>query len=72
MHARTLTIYSYFRSSTAYRVRIGLNLKNAPHVIFPVHLLRDAGEQRKDAYRCVVLKCAFPRWLWRRTGQRAF
>jgi maleylpyruvate isomerase len=33
-------LYSYFRSSAAYRVRIALNLKNIAHTIVPVNLLK--------------------------------
>ena len=47
----TLQLYSYWRSSAAYRVRIGLNLKGLAHSIVPVHLLRDGGEQHSEAYR---------------------
>ena len=47
----TLTLYSYWRSSAAYRVRIGLQLKQLAHEIHPVHLLRDGGEQHAEAYR---------------------
>ncbi len=46
-----MKLYSYFRSSAAYRVRIALNLKNLPYDYAPVHLLRDGGEQLKPAYR---------------------
>lgn len=46
-----MKLYSYFRSSAAYRVRIALNLKNLPYEYAPVHLLRDGGEQLKPAYR---------------------
>ena len=46
-----LCLYSYWRSSAAYRVRIGLNLKGLPYELVPVHLLRDGGEQHSDAYR---------------------
>ena len=45
-----LKLYSYFRSSAAYRVRIALNLKGLPYEILPVHLLRNGGEQRQAAY----------------------
>lgn len=38
-------LYSYFRSSAAYRVRIALNLKNIEYKICPVHLLKHGGEQ---------------------------
>ena len=46
-----MKLYSYFRSSAAYRVRIALNLKSLPYDYAPVHLLRDGGEQLKPAYR---------------------
>ncbi len=46
-----LVLYSYWRSSAAYRVRIGLNLKRLAYEIAPVHLLRDGGEQHAPAYR---------------------
>ena len=46
-----MKLYSYFRSSASYRVRIALNLKGLPHEIVPVHLLKDGGEQLKPEYR---------------------
>ena len=42
-------LFDYFRSSTAYRVRIALNLKGVEHEVVPVNLLE--GEQKADAYR---------------------
>lgn len=48
-----LVLHSYWRSSAAYRVRIGLNLKRLPYEIAPVHLLRDGGQQHAPAYRAV-------------------
>lgn len=45
-----LKLYSYFRSSAAYRVRIALNLKDLPYEILPVHLLRDGGQQKQADY----------------------
>ena len=45
-----LRLYSYWRSSAAYRVRIGLNLKGLAYETVPVHLLRDGGEQLSAAY----------------------
>jgi maleylacetoacetate isomerase len=41
----SIILYSYFRSSAAYRVRIALNLKNIEYKICPVHLLKHGGEQ---------------------------
>jgi maleylpyruvate isomerase len=49
--ADRLTIYSYFRSSAAYRVRIALNLKGLPYDYIPVHLLRDGGMQFTEPFR---------------------
>ena len=48
-----MKLYSYFRSSAAYRVRIALNLKGLPYDYAPVHLLRDGGEQLKPDYRAL-------------------
>lgn len=47
MHS--LKLYSYFRSSVAYRVRIALNLKGLPYEQVPVNLLK--GEDRGEDYR---------------------
>lgn len=44
-----LRLYTYWRSSAAWRVRIGLNLKGLTAQQIPVHLL--AGEQRGEDYR---------------------
>ena len=46
-----LTFYDYWRSSSAYRVRIALNLKGVEYRSVTVNLLD--GEQRKSAYRSV-------------------
>lgn len=45
-----LKLYSYWRSSAAYRVRIALNLKGLPYEIVPVHLVNDGGEQFSAEY----------------------
>lgn len=46
-----LKLYTYFRSSAAYRVRCALNLKGMNWEAVPVHLVRDGGEQNQPAYR---------------------
>ncbi|MCU1026152.1 maleylacetoacetate isomerase [Stenotrophomonas maltophilia] len=46
-----IVLYTYWRSSAAYRVRIGLELKGLAWEARPVHLVRDGGEQHLDAYR---------------------
>jgi maleylacetoacetate isomerase len=48
-----LRLYTYFRSSAAYRVRIALALKGLAYESVPVHLLRDGGEQHQGDYRAV-------------------
>jgi len=45
-----MKLYTYFRSSAAYRVRIALNLKGLAYDAVPVHLLRGGGEQLQDEY----------------------
>lgn len=44
-------LYSYFRSSCSYRVRIALNLKGIPYIIVPIHLLKNGGEQNTNTYK---------------------
>jgi len=45
-----LKLYSYFRSSAAYRVRIALNIKGINAEIVPRHLVRNGGEHRASEY----------------------
>ncbi|HWJ05658.1 MAG TPA: maleylacetoacetate isomerase [Steroidobacteraceae bacterium] len=45
-----LRLYTYWRSSAAYRVRIALNLKGLSYESVPVHLLRDGGEHKRPDY----------------------
>jgi glutathione S-transferase len=44
-------LYDYYRSSAAYRVRIGLNLKGIEYESRQINLLE--GEQRSDEYRAL-------------------
>ena len=46
-----MKLFTYFRSSAAYRVRIALNYKGIPHGTVPVHLVRDGGQQHSESYR---------------------
>lgn len=48
---QSITLYGYCRSSAAYRVRIGLNLKQLSYKSKSVHLLRNGGEQHYPQYR---------------------
>jgi maleylacetoacetate isomerase len=45
-----LRLYGYWRSSAAYRVRIGLNLKGLAYESVPVHLIHDGGEQHRPEF----------------------
>jgi maleylpyruvate isomerase len=45
-----LKLYTYFRSSAAYRVRIALNLKGLQPELAFVHLTKDGGQQRKPDF----------------------
>ena len=47
----TIKLYSYWRSSAAYRVRIALNLKNLDYDVVPVSLAPGVSEQRQARYR---------------------
>lgn len=46
-----ISLHSYFRSSCAWRVRIALAIKGLSFELFPVHLLRDGGEQHRPAFQ---------------------
>lgn len=48
-----MTLYTYFRSSAAYRVRIALNLKGLTAEMVPIHLQKQGGLNRKPEYRAI-------------------
>src|SRR5260370_39824727 len=48
-----MKLYSYFRSSAAYRTRIALNLKGIAFETVPVHLTRNGGEQHGAEFQAV-------------------
>ena len=45
-----MKLYTYYRSSAAYRVRIALNIKELAVLYIPKHLLREGGEHQLDDY----------------------
>jgi maleylacetoacetate isomerase len=48
-----MKLYSYYRSSAAYRVRIALNLKDLAYETAPIHLVKDGGHNRRPEFRAV-------------------
>jgi maleylacetoacetate isomerase len=48
-----MKLYSYFRSSAAYRVRIALNLKGVAYETLPVHLIKDGGHHKRPEFRAI-------------------
>lgn len=49
----SIRLYSYWRSSAAYRVRIALNLKGLRYETETVSLAPEVSEHRDDAYRTI-------------------
>ncbi|MFY1667554.1 maleylacetoacetate isomerase [Pseudomonas sp. Pseu.R1] len=48
-----MDLYTYYRSTSSYRVRIALALKGLEVNAIPVNLIRDGGEHRKPDYRAI-------------------
>ena len=48
-----MKLYTYFRSSAAYRARIALNLKGVTTEQISIHLTKDGGKQHSPEYRAV-------------------
>ena len=46
-----LKLYDYWRSSAAYRVRIGLNLKGVDYESVPINIMPGTDEQMREPYR---------------------
>lgn len=53
-------VHGYFRSSSAYRLRIALNLKGVAHDFTSVHLRRGGGEQKSPAFRALNPQALVP------------
>ena len=66
---KDFALYSYFRSSASYRVRIALGLKKIDYEYRAVHLLNDGGEQLKSDYAALNPSREVPT-LVHRTGGR--
>ena len=48
-----MTLYTFFRSSAAYRVRIALNLKGLTAEMVSIHLQKEGGLNRKPEFRAI-------------------
>lgn len=48
-----MKLYTYFRSSAAYRVRIALNLKGLSYEPMPVHLTKDGGRHKTAEFQAI-------------------
>jgi maleylpyruvate isomerase len=55
-----MKLYTFFRSSASYRVRIALNLKGITYEQAPSHLRRGGGEQLTATYRAVNPQALVP------------
>jgi len=55
-----MKLYTFFRSSASYRVRIALNLKGIAYEQAPIHLRRGGGEQFGAAYRMLNPQALVP------------
>src|SRR5262249_60483415 len=53
-------LYSYFRSSAAYRARIALNLKGIAYEMVSIHLTKDGGRQFSPEYKAVNAQMRVP------------
>jgi maleylacetoacetate isomerase/maleylpyruvate isomerase len=53
-------LYSFWRSSAAFRVRIALNLKGLDYKVIPVHLVKNGGEQISPEYANKNPNCLLP------------
>jgi len=56
----TTKLYSFWRSSAAFRVRIALNLKGMHYEVIPVHLTKNGGEQISENYASKNPNCLVP------------
>lgn len=45
-----MKLYDYYRSSSSYRVRIALNIKEISYELIAIHLVNQGGEQHSPAY----------------------
>ena len=59
-----LRLHNYWRSTSSWRVRLGLHLKRLQFEYVPVHLLQDGGKQHTEAYRALNPMRTVPTLEW--------
>ncbi|MEM1082027.1 MAG: maleylacetoacetate isomerase [Pseudomonadota bacterium] len=59
----SITLYTYWRSSASYRVRMALHLKGLRYESEFVHLVRDGGQQHQAAYTALNPQALVPTLL---------
>lgn len=65
-----MQLYTYFRSSASYRVRIALNLKGIDFDQIPVHLVKNGGEQFSELFRAINPESLVPALVDDHEGQQ--
>lgn len=55
-----MKLYTYWRSSCSWRVRIALNLKGLEYELHTVNLVKDGGEQHSEWYRAINPQAQLP------------
>lgn len=55
-----MKLYTFFRSSASYRVRIALNIKELQYEQAPIHLRRGGGEQLGASYKAINPQALVP------------
>lgn len=55
-----MDLFTYYRSTSSYRVRVALALKGLDYTAIPVNLIRDGGEHLKPEYQAINPQCRVP------------
>lgn len=56
------TLYTFWRSSASYRVRIALNIKGLPYEAVPIHFRKEGGQHRKPEFLAKNPQGLLPVW----------
>ncbi len=64
-----MKLYGYWRSSSSWRVRIGLAIKEIDYTYVPIHLVDDGGQQHSEEYRAMNPMRQVPLLQWEEDGQ---